>query len=64
MYPYKILTVFLKNTSMHTKDTNAQKLLFKNINIFKRPMLIYKNIILMHCLFDGIISNLPKRGPF
>ncbi len=29
MYPYKILTVFKKNTSlhtyMHTKDTNAQK---------------------------------------
>ncbi len=29
MYPYKILTVFKKNASihayMHTKDTNAQK---------------------------------------
>ncbi len=36
MYPYKILTVFKKNTStyMHTKDTNAQKHLYIMISSF------------------------------
>ncbi len=47
-----------------------KQLYFFTLNIylymFKGPMLIYKKISLdlIHSLFDGIISHLPKRGPF
>ncbi len=38
---------------------------FKNINIFKRPLLIIRiSLDLMHNLFPNIIINLAKRGPF